>query len=90
MLSGAQRIIQASVHKWILFVVDYLFLAQMHRNESVWPHEHAAVTDGTPANPSSSAPWTAKPGRGHEPGQCASLHPGYSAHGFAAAVLSLQ
>lgn len=37
------------------------------RNESVWPDEHAAVTNGTPANPSSSAPWTAKPGWGHEP-----------------------
>lgn len=59
-----------------------LFLAQTHRNESVWPDEHAAVTDGTPANPSSSAPWTAKPGRGHEPGQCA-FPPGCWAHRFA-------
>lgn len=53
------------------------FLAQTCRNESVWPDEHAAVTNGTPTNPSSSAPWTAKSGRGHEPGQYA-FPPGLS------------
>lgn len=60
------------------------FWAQIHRNESVWADEHAAVTDGTPTNPSSSAPWTAKSGRGHEPGQCS--FPPALGHRFASLV----